>query len=128
MNASVEMQAAEAAARIHMPLRVLRPSDSQIRMIKDFPHDSQLLEEWIGTEGGTLVFDTPAEESLANDPDYREGHILASDGSEDIRFKYRAENSGRAGQVWAVAAGWLLNERAVSRGWLSGEVSFPEER
>ncbi|MET0779479.1 MAG: hypothetical protein ABWY71_01455 [Candidatus Saccharimonadales bacterium] len=104
----------------------LRPTEQEIRMVRDFPNDSELLHEWIGTEGGSLQVETPADERLAADPAWRQGRVVGPEGETIKTFAYRAELPGPVSKAFFSALGWVAGSHLPARGWLAGKAEYPE--
>jgi len=104
----------------------LRPTDQELRMAALSPNDSELLREWIGTEGGQIVITPPQEgDDHYGDTTYFRGYVQDTDGAVASHFEYRAEPAGRVSRATAQALGWLMNQPVAPRGWLNGRVYPP---
>lgn len=114
------------ALRVPGELPAVRPTGREIAQIQTFPDYSELLHEWVGSDGGHIVVVPPEEGSEQySDSTRYAGHVVGSDGMVTKRFEYRAEPPGPISQATARALGWLMNEKVAPRGWLSGRI-IPE--
>jgi hypothetical protein len=105
-----------------------RPTDQEIRMIRDFPNDSTLLHELLETDGGTIVPETPADEQHDADPAWRQGRVERPDGTTSKRYELRAEYAGVAARLFFRAVGALVAEPVQPRGYLSGRSTKVQEQ
>ena len=114
------MSRAELAAGY---LPVLRLTAPEIRMALDFPNDSEILHEWLGTNGGRIVCDNLAEGSEhAGDATWRQGSVMMPDDSVGKRFEYRATPPGLGSKAFFGTLGWLAGEQIQPRGFLGGRI------
>ncbi|HEX7963799.1 MAG TPA: hypothetical protein VF466_04390 [Candidatus Saccharimonadales bacterium] len=109
-------------AEVPGKLPELMPTGSEVRMALDFPGDSELLQEWIGTAGGRIVMDQVVEGEHANDPTWRQGSVVDVDGNVTKRFEFRATPPGWASKSFFAALGWVAGTKMQPRGFMGGRI------